>query len=241
MRYALIGGILGLGAPIGSLIWRVLIPGHGDVIPSILREWRQASYFYDYMAVGTVIAFGLFGYALGRRNENLSNLSITDGLTRIYNHRFLHEQLAHEIQRSDRYHTQLTCLMLDIDDFKKVNDQHGHPFGDEVLATTAKLIREAVRQIDLVGRYGGEEFLVIMPQTSSKAALPIAERILKAIQSYPFSAPEGVVQVTLSIGLATYPSPDLGVKSKNGLLSAADQALYKAKRTGKNQTVVWQP
>src|SRR5450432_1374768 len=98
MRYTLLGALLGLGAPIGSLIWRVLVLGHGNLIFNLQHEWLQARYFYDYMTFGTVVAFSLFGYTLGRENENLSDLSITDGLTGIFNHRYLHEQLEHEVQ-----------------------------------------------------------------------------------------------------------------------------------------------
>jgi len=211
------------------------------VLSTLALEWQTARYYYVYMTFGSVIAFGLFGLLLGRHDESLNDLSITDGLTGLYNHRYLHEQLAREIRRSDRYRAPLTCLMLDIDDFKKVNDQWGHPFGDAVLAKTAGLIRETVRTTDTVGRYGGEEFLVMMPQTSREAALLLAERIRRTVEAYPFSLGDGMVHVTLSIGLATYPSLTLGVRNKSALLSAADQALYKAKRTGKNRTVVWQP
>src|SRR5262249_11896709 len=147
-----------------------------DIFSVLGFEWGSASYYYLYMTIGTVMAFGAFGLVLGRHQEFLNDLSITDGLTNLFNHRYLQEQLTHEIRRSDRYHTPLTCLMLDIDDFKKVNDRHGHLFGDEVLGTVARLIRESVRATDLVGRYGGEEFLVIMPETTRAAAIPLAER-----------------------------------------------------------------
>lgn len=240
-QYTLLGICFGLGAPLGSLAFRMLTTQHSSLLSVATSEWQAAAYYYIYMTVATAIAFGLFGFILGRRDENLNALSITDGLTGLYNHRYLQEQLASEIQRADRYHTPLTCLMLDIDDFKKVNDQYGHPFGDDVLTKTAQLICAAVRRTDVVGRYGGEEFLVIMPQTSNETAAPLAERILKAMRDCSFSIGEKSSHVTLSIGLATYPNTDFGVKSKSALLSAADQALYKAKRLGKNQAVIWQP
>ncbi len=185
-RYALMGVILGLGAPAGSLVLRVLIPKHHNIMLSLLREWHQASYFYIYMTIGTVTAFVLFGFYLGLRSEDLNRFAITDGLTGLYNHRYLHERLDQEIERSNRYHTPLTCLMLDIDDFKKVNDQYGHPFGDRVLAGIAQLILQSVRRTDLAGRYGGEEFLVIMPHSNTEQALPIAQRIVSAIGDRPF-------------------------------------------------------
>lgn len=239
--YALWGFLLGLGAPLGSLALRSGISWQGTFLLTLIREWERGTYYYVYMTLGTTLAFSLFGYVLGKRNEDLQNLSITDGLTGLYNHRYMQERLDHEIERSDRYAEPLTCLMIDIDDFKRINDRHGHLFGDEVLQTIAGLLRSAVRKIDRVGRYGGEEFLVIMPHTETAEALPVAERMNQILREYPFTCEEIPVQVTLSIGLASYPHPEQGVKTKSALLSAADQALYKAKLAGKNRTVVWKP
>jgi diguanylate cyclase (GGDEF)-like protein len=239
-RYTGFGVLLGLGAPLGSLALRFILTPKSP-LEFIAAEWHAAAFYYVYMTFATVAVFGIFGFLVGRRNEDLSDLSVTDGLTGVFNHRYLHEQLRREIERADRHQANVTCLMLDIDDFKKVNDLHGHPFGDEVLAVTAQIIRESVRQIDIVGRYGGEEFLVIMPQTKGADAVPIAERIGKSLEAHVIHSAKGDVRVTLSIGLASYPEPMLGVKTKSALLSAADQALYKAKRAGKNRTVVWQP
>ena len=240
LRYALQGTLLGLGAPVGLLMGMVAAHYPAPFSSTLAREWHYAGVYYIYMTVGTIVAFTVFGYVLGRRNEALKKLSDTDGLTGVFNHRYLHERLGQEIKRADRYHAPVTCLMLDIDDFKKINDHYGHPFGDTVLATVVRLIREAVREIDVVGRYGGEEFLVIMPQTRAEAAIPLAERILNTVRTHSFSIPIGGAAVTLSIGLATYPSPELNVTAKDSLLSAADQALYQAKRSGKNRAVVWQ-
>lgn len=233
------GGIWGLGAPLGSLAWRIVSHWPVPLRATIVTEWQTASYYYLYMTIGTVASFSLFGYIRGRHAEKLNRLSITDGLTGIYNHRYLQENLKHEIERSHRYVTPLTCLMIDIDDFKKINDQHGHPFGDEVLKTIAGLISRAVRRTDEVGRYGGEEFLVIMPQTTTEAAQPLAERILKTVADCTFASEGDTVSVTVSIGLATYPFPKDNSLSKTSLLSAADQALYRAKQAGKNRAVVW--
>jgi diguanylate cyclase (GGDEF)-like protein len=240
-RYALLGVFLGLGAPVGSLALRVLLQKHHGLLLSLLREWHQYSYFYTYMTVGTVTAFVLFGFFIGWRSEDLNRFAITDGLTGLYNHRYLHERLDQEIERSDRYQEPLTAVILDIDDFKKVNDLYGHPFGDRVLAGIAQVILQTVRRTDLAGRYGGEEFFVIMPRTNAEQALPIAQRIVSAIGDHTFVF-KGIVAVrtTVSVGLATYPSLDDGIKNKSSLLSATDQSLYKAKRTGKNKVVVWQ-
>ncbi len=228
VRYALIGILLGMGAPAGAFLLRVLF------------QWQGDTFHYLYMTVGTTTAFGLFGGAMGRKNESLGDLSVRDGLTGLYNHRYLQEALFHEIERANRHDEPISCLMIDADDFKRVNDQYGHPFGDTMLKDIARLIRNTVRRIDIVGRYGGEEFLVIMPRTDTRHALPIAQRIVDTIQKHVFTFKTKVaVPMTVSVGLATYPLPDHGVKTKSGLLSAADQAMYKAKLKGKNQVVVW--
>lgn len=230
--YTGIGILLGLGAPLGLAVSRVILtlPDPPSII--LQNEWATARFYYLYMGVGSVLSFAIFGLLLGGKNESLSDLSVTDGLTKLYNHRYLQDLLTHEVERSNRYRTPLTCLMVDIDDFKKINDQKGHPFGDTVLVNLGKVINQMIRRTDRVGRYGGEEFLIIMPQTDSDSALPIAERLVKAVRS---------LSITVSVGLATYPALALGVKSKDSLLSAADQALYQAKRSGKDRVVIWKP
>ncbi len=240
-KFSLIGVLLGLGAPVGSLILRLFAQPSGGLWTRLMAEWQSATYYYLYMSFGTTIAFGLFGYVLGGLNKDLQDLSITDGLTTIYNHRYIQEHLTQEVQRSDRFHTPLTCMMIDIDDFKRVNDRFGHVFGDKVLVTIARLIRQAVRTTDVLGRYGGEEFFVVMPQTETDDALPVAERLRTSIAEHSFKTDGCEVRVSVSVGLATYPRKDHGVKSKNGVLSAADQALYEAKRMGKNRTIAWHP
>lgn len=240
-RYMLWGIILGLGAPLGALVFRNISAGPETLLRTVIREWNNARFYYLYMTLGTLPVFALFGHLLGIRNEELNLLSITDGLTGIFNHRYLHEVLGLEVRRAERYGKPVSILMIDIDDFKRVNDRCGHPFGDEVLEETGRLIRSSVRDTDVVGRYGGEEFLVIMPQTTSEEAIPLAERILRSLRAHPYRYVGDLVPVTASMGLATYPAPELGIKSKDGLLSAADQALYKSKRLGKNQVTVWAP
>lgn len=244
--YALLGAVLGLGAPLGALACRLLWFSEGPLGQRLTQEWIHGGYFYTYMTISTVIAFTLFGYVLGkksdaleRENRSFNVLAITDGLTNLYNHRYLHQHLTAESARARRYKTPLTCLMLDIDDFKSVNDAYGHPYGDEVLKVIARIIREQIRRVDTAGRYGGEEFLIMMPQTSSSEALPVAERIRGEVQEYPFRYQGRDVQVTLSIGLATYEARDKRLSQKADLLKAADEALYRAKNRGKNQTQVW--
>ncbi|MHB1135729.1 MAG: GGDEF domain-containing protein [Coriobacteriia bacterium] len=161
-------------------------------------------------------------------------LSITDELTDLYNYRFLQQRLDDEIHRAERYDKRLSFLMLDIDDFKRVNDTHGHRVGDQVLAEVSSLLKSTVREVDIVARYGGEEFSVILPETDAPGAFIVAEKIREAIALHRFSDADGepVVHVTISIGLASFPSH---ASDKEALLRAADDAVYHAKATGKDR------
>ena len=160
--------------------------------------------------------------------------SIRDGLTGAHNHRHFQESLQKELGRAERLGRPLTVLMLDIDDFKSINDRYGHPVGDAILQRIVGEIRSEVRgDMDLVARYGGEEFAVILPETGTTAAAEVAERVRRRVDERLFRPPEtdDVVRVTVSIGLATYPHD---AASKKELIERADSALYRAKRGGKN-------
>jgi len=170
-------------------------------------------------------------------HEELERLSVTDRLTELYNHGYLHQRLEEEIERAMRFGHRLSVIMLDIDDFKKFNDRYGHPRGDTVLKAVSAVIRENLREIDVAARYGGEEFVVVLPETDVVGALAVAERIRVSMEEYPHIADdrgERVVQ-TISLGVATYP-----VNAADGasLIEAADQAMYAAKRSGKNRVVI---
>lgn len=246
---ALVGVLLGLGAPLGWLAWRLFLTQKDFLLSWLKHELTQSAEIYLYMTAGTVVVFTLFGYFLGRRNdliretsetikdslEKMNLVAMTDALTGIPNARYLHDHLSLEMESAKRYDTPITCLMLDIDDFKKINDTYGHPSGDLVLTTLARTVLRCVRRVDMVGRLGGEEFLILMPHTSSEVALSIAERIRQAVQRWPFTVKESQIPVTVSIGAASYPAP--GITNKSSLLAAADDALYEAKRAGKNQTI----
>ena len=170
-----------------------------------------------------------------RLYEAARQLAITDGLTKIYNHRFFQELFDKEYKRSDRYNTIFSMIMLDIDHFKKVNDTYGHLCGDEILKSLAGLIKSCLRSMDIAARYGGEEFAVLLPETNGPEAVQTAERIRHTIEDHTFMGTDQGLSVTVSQGVATYPST--GVHERSDIIAKADEALYEAKESGRNMVV----
>src|SRR2546423_3323327 len=172
---------------------------------------------------------------LSELNEQLKQISLTDGLTEVENRRSLNERLHEMWQHSVRLHEPISLVMCDIDKFKSVNDNHGHQAGDSVLKEFAQLLKAEAREIDRVGRYGGEEFLLILPGTVLDAAVTFAERLREKVAGHTFSFEGGTLCRTMSCGVAASPHPR--VKDEDSLLRAADDALYVAKETGRNRVV----
>jgi diguanylate cyclase (GGDEF)-like protein len=164
--------------------------------------------------------------------ERYEILASTDPLTGCLNRRALSDRLEDELERAQRYALALSVLMVDIDDFKQVNDAHGHRAGDEVLRDFGDLLRREVRGVDVVARYGGDEFVVILPETSLPGAVSSAERIRKRIAEHVFTAGEATQPITVSIGLATAAVGEAA--APHDLLARADSALFSAKETGRN-------
>jgi diguanylate cyclase (GGDEF)-like protein len=170
---------------------------------------------------------------LTQLNEQLQQLAHTDESTGLFNKRRLFEQLEMEVARARRYGEIFCCLMIDIDDFKQINDSYGHPAGDEVLRQTGALLRRSLRVTDFVARYGGEEFMVILPRTNSAGAYRVAENLRLAFMSHEFALPATMIRITVSVGVACCTMLDhLDVQQ---IVLRADNALYRAKRSGKNQ------
>ncbi|MFN2397026.1 MAG: diguanylate cyclase [Gemmatimonadaceae bacterium] len=167
---------------------------------------------------------------LRKNNEELERLSVTDGLTGLANHRSLMQRLDDEGIRYYRNARPFTVVMADVDHFKKYNDAFGHPAGDQVLKTVAAILRDSTRAVDCVARYGGEEFVVLLPETSMDAALPVAERIRALVEAEDFSGQN----ITLSIGVAEFPKD---AETALSVIAVADEAMYEAKRGGRNQVV----
>jgi two-component system cell cycle response regulator len=165
--------------------------------------------------------------------ERVRNLSVRDSLTELYNHRHSMELVEHELARVGRYQEAFSVLMIDVDHFKRVNDQHGHPAGDAVLREVSQVVKDTLRTVDAIGRYGGEEFIAILPHTSRDEARQTAERVRRRIEEHAFRVGDKTVHITVSVGVASYPGG--GADSASGLVSAADRALYGAKEAGRNR------
>jgi diguanylate cyclase (GGDEF)-like protein len=170
-------------------------------------------------------------------HETVQRQAVTDELTGLFNHRRFQEVMTQEVERAKRYGQEMGLIMLDIDNFKRVNDTYGHLQGDMVLREVARVLRQSSREIDEPARYGGEEMAVALPQTDLEGAYRFAERVRRRIEALDLDLVEGdgVLKVTASFGVASLNTA--GGDGKDALVAAADAALYRAKRSGKNRTV----
>ena len=172
---------------------------------------------------------------LEEANRKLLHMSQTDGLTGLRNRRYIEERLDEMFEHSRRLHEPLACLLCDLDKFKSVNDTHGHQVGDAVLRQFARILEGEAREIDKVGRYGGEEFIVLLPGTPLDSALTFAERVRKAVEDHTFVFEGGTLKRTASFGVSGWPHP--AISHCESLIKTADDALYVAKETGRNKVV----
>ena len=206
-----------------------------QIEPQLLQSGIVARLASVPLLVVYPIMVGRTAYHLARRvrqqNVELAALSSTDGLTRLPNHTAWLEAVEREFARSKREGHSMAVLMIDLDHFKAVNDQHGHPAGDEVLRGVAEAVRESLRQHDIPGRYGGEEFGVLLPGSDAASAEAIAERVRRKIEWASFA---GELKITASIGCAAIHANDLFPAS---LVARADRALYEAKAAGRNRAM----
>ncbi|MAT43990.1 MAG: hypothetical protein CL609_16780 [Anaerolineaceae bacterium] len=170
--------------------------------------------------------------------EEVNQLAITDPLTRLYNRRYFFNLARVELERAKRYGTDLSFIMLDIDDFKRVNDTYGHLVGDEVLMAVSEVIRKTIRKVDLAARYGGEEMVILLPATSQESALVSAERLREAVEELKIPVDGNSVSVSISLGVSSFEQHlDISISK---LLDQADQAMYLSKQNGKNRVTAWQ-
>ncbi len=173
---------------------------------------------------------------LKMQKDLMEKMATTDPLTGIPNVRYFRQALEVEVARSRRYGSPLSLIMCDLDHFKQVNDKFGHPAGDVVLATLARLLQDTLRRVDLAARYGGEEFVLLLPQTTCEQALLAAERIRVLVEEKVFPATAKGVRITLSLGVSCRGGKQEGIEGQD-LIDAADQALYQAKEAGRNRVV----
>lgn len=176
-----------------------------------------------------------FGFITAIKSSLLRLRSFLDPLTKLYTRYYFAEKIDEYFEKAKKFKERLSIIMCDLDHFKKINDKYGHLLGDEVLREIAKILKENVRRNnDIVGRYGGEEFIILLPNSSLNYAKEIAERLRKkieAIDKFPF-------KVTMSFGIASY--PEVLVKTSDELVGYADDALYKAKELGRNRVIVFE-
>jgi diguanylate cyclase (GGDEF)-like protein len=222
-------------------------PGEGDILATPLRSMgevigvlalygREDDLPFDATDEGALRTLaGQAGTAIDnvQLHQEATRLSTTDGLTGLWNFRYLSMSLAREIERSTRFQRPLAVLMLDLDNFKQVNDRYGHARGDTVLRELAYRVQEQIREVDTFARYGGEEFVVVLPETTVEGAAQLAERICDAVRRDPFLAEgEDPLDITISVGGAAFPGHGASAAT---LMRAADRALYVAKGEGRDR------
>ncbi len=169
--------------------------------------------------------------------EKIEMMTFVDELTGVYNYRYLEQRLAEEIQRAKRHGSPISCVYIDFDNFKLINDTYGHETGNMVLQRVSQTARSSARGEDFVGRLGGDEFLIVLPQTDTAGALIAAERIKKKLDAMELVAGSGerIDFLTFSMGIASYPA---NAQSKDDLLRAADEAMYRAKKAGGDRVCI---
>ncbi|MDP3920600.1 MAG: GGDEF domain-containing protein [Candidatus Omnitrophota bacterium] len=248
--YVIIGIVLGMGAPIGCILIRYLWQQPEDLSLWWNHEFSQNRWFYVYMTVGTVFTFSLSGWVVGFVHDRLSaqakkltlqtrvfeERSEKDSRTGLYNFAAVKDRLMSEIERAKRFGSPLTCLMIDIDNLKEVNDTHGHPAGDEVIYYVSQVLENEIRVIDTAARYGGDEFFVILPVTPSDGARTVAERIRAKAADGVAVHGGTLIKTSVSIGVAGYPSSR--VWDVHSLIEEADRVMYEAKHQGRNKVVL---
>ncbi|MDO9288768.1 MAG: sensor domain-containing diguanylate cyclase [Thermodesulfovibrionales bacterium] len=216
---------------IGTLFLRTSRAGHTFTE----REIRLCN------AIANAATNALYNAFIYEKLENektkLEKFAITDYLTGIYNIRYFYHRLEAEFSRSQRYKAPLSCIMFDIDYFKKVNDTYGHRVGDMVLREFAQFVKKHTRKSDVFARYGGEEFIMLLTQTSDKGAMAEAERLRYVIKEHRFKSLKNKKGITASIGVASYPHKK--IKTQDDLITFADNALFAAKNSGRDQIRAW--
>jgi diguanylate cyclase (GGDEF)-like protein len=211
------------GRTVGALVGLDRIPAARE--PKFAPATQEA-------LLGVLLEPGAIALDNALRVQRAEALSVTDDLTQLYNSRYLSQVLRRETKRASRSGRPLSLLFIDLDGFKGINDTHGHLYGSRALVEAAGLIRQSARETDVVARFGGDEFALILPDTGSEGAAAVGERIRERVNAYRFLQGDGLnIHLTVSVGVATL--PDVAA-STEGLIQAADEAMYHVKEHGKN-------
>jgi diguanylate cyclase (GGDEF)-like protein len=220
--YTLAGAITSIVVPAGLLLLRLL----SGAPSSLADELIMNGLTYAYVSIASAVAVTAFGYAIGCRADALRKLATTDPLTSLLNRRAIEGHLQFEWERARRYGLPLSLLMIDLDGFKRINDEGGHSAGDRVLRGTATAIASTLRASDYGARWGGDEFMILAPHTTRQAAIQLAERVSRRIAQHGWN---DALATTASIGIVTLERGALEDVEVSHLVDQADRALYAAK------------
>jgi len=226
--YAAAGVVLSLAEPIGLLFVREIY----DMRP-IPTELLLERVTYIYVSVTSAILLGALGYLIGRQADRLEALAETDVLTGLANRRALRRRLTDDLHRAQRYGSPVSLLLVDVDGLKRINDERGHAAGDRVIRRVAEAITETLRDADLGARWGGDEFAILMPDTLGDAARHSAERLAAHLK---WGGGADAEPVSVSVGIATFNPAEAFYVDADELAHQADEALYSAKRAGRDRT-----
>ncbi len=249
ISYKFLGTVAGvLSGLVVPLCFLLKMRFHNQASIALISAEISKNYYYSaYILFIIPSALGWLGAYLGgfhdkqshekSRIENLMNAlaaqSMSDDVTGLYNHRHLIEEIEREIERAKRYDHILCGMMIDVDGFKKINDTYGHLTGDFVLREMAQLLIQSLRKIDVIGRYGGDEFVVILPETRIEAAIVVAERILQNVRQHRFQTKHAHLSLTVSIGIISFENiKDL---DRAQFIERIDKAMFEAKALGKDR------
>ncbi|WP_449245041.1 GGDEF domain-containing protein [Desulfobacca acetoxidans] len=221
-----------------------------DAAAILFSDPNQRDYVWILVSLAVILlVLGGLYYFIARltrkvaaAQEKLVKMASVDDLTRLHNRRFFFEQFGQEVERAKRYRRSLSCIMLDIDHFKAINDTYGHLLGDQLLIDIAQILHDNCRLSDLAARYGGDELIVLLPETEAAGAIAIAERIRKLVAQHQIVGEKGeVIRATVSIGVASLGAGQLqDIDHYDRIIRYADDALYRAKTGGRNRTEHYQ-